>query len=70
MTPKPVALLENIVKHCSNPGDVVLDCFAGSGSTGIAAENLGRKYILVEKDAEYVELIRRRILARQSSLDL
>jgi site-specific DNA-methyltransferase (adenine-specific) len=70
LTPKPVALLENIVKHCSNPGDVVLDCFAGSGSTGIAAENLGRRYILVEKDAEYVELIRRRILARQSSLDL
>jgi site-specific DNA-methyltransferase (adenine-specific) len=70
LTPKPVQLLENIIRHCSNAGDIVLDCFAGSGSTGIAAENLGRKYILIEKDPEYIALIHQRVLVRQSKLDI
>lgn len=44
-TQKPVALLERVIQALSNPGDVVLDCFIGSGTTAIAAQNLGRRWI-------------------------
>ena len=47
-TQKPVALLERIVRMFSNPGDLVLDPFAGSGTTGRACINLKRKYVLVD----------------------
>ncbi len=50
-TQKPVALLEYLIKAHTNPGDVVLDSCMGSGSTVIAANNLGRKAIGIEKDA-------------------
>ena len=53
VTPKPVDLLENIIRHSSNPGDTVLDCFMGSGSTGVACLNTGRKFIGVEKNGDY-----------------
>ena len=61
LTPKPVDLLSNIILHCSNPGDVVLDCFAGSGSTALAARATGRQFILIEKEPEYVDIIHRRL---------
>jgi len=41
-----------MIEVSSNPGDTVLDMFAGSGSTGVAAKKLGRKYILIEKRKE------------------
>jgi len=44
-TQKPPALLERIIKASSNPGDLVLDCFIGSGTTAIAAQTLGRRWI-------------------------
>lgn len=44
-TQKPVALLERVIESLSNPGDVVFDCFIGSGTTAIAAQNLGRRWI-------------------------
>lgn len=44
-TQKPVALLERVIEALSNPGDVVLDCFIGSGTTAIAAQKLGRRWI-------------------------
>ena len=47
-TQKPVKLLERIVKMYSNSGDVVLDPFAGSGTTGRACINTGRNYILFD----------------------
>jgi site-specific DNA-methyltransferase (adenine-specific) len=50
-TQKPTEILEYFIELCSNPGDVVLDTFAGSGSTGIAAQNTGRKSILIERDS-------------------
>ena len=50
-TQKPVEILEYFIELCTNPGDLVLDTFAGSGSTGVAAKNTGRDYILVERDA-------------------
>jgi DNA modification methylase len=44
--------LEYFIELCTNPGDLVLDTFAGSGSTGIAAKNTGRDCVLVERDAK------------------
>ena len=61
ITPKPIDLLENIILHCTDPDDVVLDCFGGSGSTAIAAMRTGRKYILIEKNPEYVSIAQDRI---------
>lgn len=48
-TEKPVKLLERIIKMSSNPGDIVLDFFAGSGTTPYAAANLGRQFIAIEQ---------------------
>ena len=50
---KPVALLEHAIKATTYEGDIVLDCFAGSGSVGVAAMNLNRKSILFEIDPEW-----------------
>lgn len=61
ITPKPVPLIENILKHSSNKGDIVLDCFMGSGSTGVACKNLDRKFIGIELDEKYFKIAKRRI---------
>lgn len=50
---KPHKLLRHIIDASSRPGDVVLDCFLGSGSTGIACRELSRKFIGIELDPEY-----------------
>ncbi|MBR9954494.1 site-specific DNA-methyltransferase [Eubacteriaceae bacterium Marseille-Q4139] len=50
---KPIDLLEHAIKATTYEGDIVLDCFAGSASTGVAAMNLGRKSILFEVDSEW-----------------
>ena len=60
-TQKPVALFEYLIRTYTNDGDTVLDNCAGSGTTAIAAMNTNRKYILIEKDAAYCDIIRRRI---------
>ncbi len=49
-TQKPTEILEYFIELCSNPNDLILDTFAGSGSTGIAAKNTGRNCILIERD--------------------
>jgi site-specific DNA-methyltransferase (adenine-specific) len=58
---KPLTMMEHIIRTSTRPGAVVLDCFAGSGSTGLACHNLGRSFIGIEREAEYVELARARI---------
>ena len=58
---KPVSLLEYCIRYSSDLGDLVFDGFAGSGATGVAAQILGREFILIEKDAEIYELAKRRI---------
>lgn len=60
-TQKPVALFEYLIKTYSNQGDTVLDICAGSGTTGVACENLKRDYILIEKEEKYVEVIKERL---------
>lgn len=59
-TQKPVKLIEWLLKTYSNEGDVVLDNTAGSGTTGVAAINTKRKFILIEKDPEFYEICKRR----------
>ena len=54
-TQKPVALLEEIIEKHSNEGDLVLDCFAGSASTAVAAYNLNRDFIGCEISKEYYD---------------
>ena len=61
ITPKPVPLLKNILKHSSNKGDIVLDCFAGSGTTGVACQNTNRDYILIEQEEKYIDIIKDRL---------
>ena len=60
-TVKPLALMEYLVRLVSRPGHIILDPFCGSGTTGIACRNLGRDFIGIEKEKEYVEIARRRI---------
>ncbi len=62
-TQKPVALFEYLIKTYTNKGDLVLDNCAGSGTTGVACKNLGRNYILIEKEKEYCEIAEKRIRA-------
>lgn len=68
ITPKPVDLLKNIVMHCTDPGDIVLDCFGGSGSTAIACMQTDRKYILIEKEEKYIDIINARIASERANL--
>lgn len=56
-TMKPVALVENCMRDATKEGDIVLDLFGGSGTTMIAAENLGRKARLMELDPHYCDVI-------------
>jgi site-specific DNA-methyltransferase (adenine-specific) len=63
-TQKPLMLLDRIVRAASSPGDLVLDPFNGSGTTGVAAQRAGRRYLGIDVDENYLELTRKRIAAR------
>ncbi len=60
-TQKPLRLLERIVKASSRPGDLVLDPYAGSGTTGVAAARHGRRWLLVDNNPEAVAIARSRL---------
>jgi len=60
-TQKPVLLLEDLIKTFSNENDLVADLTMGSGSTGVAAQNLNRKFIGIEMDNNYFEIAKKRI---------
>ncbi|MCT8998669.1 site-specific DNA-methyltransferase [Chelativorans intermedius] len=62
-TQKPEALLARVLLATSRPGDVVLDPFFGSGTTGAVAKRLGRHFVGIERDAGYIETARERIAA-------
>jgi len=61
-TQKPESLLERIVSASSNPGDLVLDCFAGSGTTPVVAEKLGRRWIACDLGRFAIHTTRKRLL--------
>ena len=63
---KPVDLLADLIKTSTRPGDLVCDCFAGSGATGIAAKVTGRRAVLIEQEESYCRMIRRRLRTRQT----
>jgi modification methylase len=64
-TQKPEALLARVMMACSNPGDVVLDPFFGSGTTGAVARRLGRRFIGMEREQHYADAALARIAAVQ-----
>jgi len=59
-TQKPSAIIERILNASSNPGDLVLDFFAGSGTTGAACLKLGRRFILVDNNPQSIEIMKKR----------
>ena len=58
---KPIELMERIIKVSTVEGNVVLDCFMGSGSTGVACKNLNRNFIGIELDENYFKIAKERI---------
>jgi modification methylase len=69
-TQKPEALLHRVLLASTVPGDLVLDPFFGTGTTGAVARRLSRNFLGIERDEVYVELARRRIVAVQPSENL
>lgn len=67
-TQKPLQVMRHFVETLTNPGDTVLDPFAGSGSTLVAAQQLGRKPIGTETNPEYVKICQRRLAEQQLNL--
>jgi site-specific DNA-methyltransferase (adenine-specific) len=68
--PKPLSLMEELVRDFTDPGDLVIDPFAGSGTTGVAAIRLGRRFIGWEKDPKYYEIARKRLEGTREQLSL
>ena len=62
-TQKPEALLHRVILASTRPGDLILDPFFGVGTTGAAAKRLGRRFVGIEREANYVEMARARIAA-------
>lgn len=60
-TVKPVEIMENIITNSSQEGETVLDCFMGSGTTGVACVNTNRRFIGMEKEEKYFEIAKQRI---------
>ena len=65
---KPLALLSRLIEHTTKTGDLILDPFAGSGSTLVAAQQLGRKCIGIEREKEYVSISKARLADMQARL--
>ena len=60
-TQKPLGILRRIIQASSKPGDSVLDFFAGSGTTGVAAAELDRKFVLIDQNPEAINVINKRL---------
>ncbi len=65
-TQKPESLLHRVILSSTNTGDVVLDPFFGTGTTGVVAKQLGRNYIGIERDADYIRAARQRLRQTRS----
>jgi site-specific DNA-methyltransferase (adenine-specific) len=65
-TQKPLGILRRIIAASSNPGDVVMDFFAGSGTTGAACLELNRQFVLVDENPQSIEVMRDRFGGNQS----
>ena len=61
LTQKPEKLIAKLILASSNPGDLVFDPFVGSGTTAVTAKKLGRHYVGIEREKEYVALALKRL---------
>jgi modification methylase len=68
-TQKPEALLHRVILASTQPGDLVLDPFFGTGTTGVVAKRLGRNYIGIERDAGYIATAEKRLSATPANTD-
>ena len=66
-TQKPLSLLERVIRAGSAPGQLVLDPFNGSGTTGVAAVSAGRRYVGLDVDDSYLDLTARRLRSSPTS---
>lgn len=64
-TEKPLSMISHLLEIHSNPDDLVLDPFMGSGTTGVACRNLGRNFIGIELDDEYFKIAKDRVCSQQ-----
>lgn len=69
-SPKPLGLMERLVRDFTDPGDLILGPFAGSGTTGVAAIRLGRRFIGWERDPKYHAIATKRLAATREQLGL
>jgi site-specific DNA-methyltransferase (adenine-specific) len=69
-TEKPLALMKEIVSLFTNPGETILDPFMGSGTTGVACAQMGRKFIGIELDQKYFDIACKRIEAAYAQPDM
>ncbi|AOY56605.1 DNA-methyltransferase [Candidatus Rhodoluna planktonica] len=69
-TQKPKGILRRIIQASSKPGDLVLDFFGGSGTTGVVAAELGRRFILVDKNPESIQVITKRLSDAKIAFEL
>lgn len=69
-TPKPIPLMLELVELFTDPEEIILDPFCGSGTTGVAAIRLGRRFIGIEKDPKYAAIARERLSAESQGLTL
>lgn len=69
-TQKPLDLMLRLVEDFTDPGDIILDPYAGSGTTGVAALRLGRRVILCERKPEYATTCRERMMAEEGQQSL
>src|SRR5208282_2596977 len=67
---KPLTLLTRMVRIWTAPGQIVLDCFLGTGTTAMACAALGRQWVGIEKDSIYGEIARKRLAGMEKDLFL
>lgn len=69
-TIKPLQIIKNLIINSSKENDVILDCFMGSGTTGVACKQLNRKFIGVEINKEYFNIAKERIEKTNNQISL
>ena len=69
-TIKPVEIIKNLIVNSSNENDLVLDCYMGSGTTGVACKELNRRFIGIELDETYFNIAKQRIEGNEEQITL
>jgi len=60
-TQKPEEIIERIIRVGTKEDDLIFDCFAGTGTTGLVAERLGRRWVMIEKEEDYIKIAKKRL---------